>query len=88
MTLYCAAPKEDVEQKLSEWRMAMAGFNGDGNSDINLQGEKLERVTTFKYLGATLAENGDLDVEIMHRIQSECKTGREYRGFCVTEELG
>ena len=76
MTLYCVAPKEEVEQKLAEWRVAMARFNGDGNSDINLQGEKLERVTTFKYLGASLAENGDLDAEMMHRIQSVCKTGR------------
>ena len=33
----------------------------DGNSDVNfIQGEHLERVNTFKYLGATLAENGDL----------------------------
>ena len=27
--------------------------NLDGNSDINLQGQNLERVNTFKYLGAT-----------------------------------
>ena len=27
----------------------------DGNSDINIQGDNLERVNTFKYLGATLA---------------------------------
>ena len=44
--------------------------NLDGNSDINLQGQNLERVNTFKYLGATLAENGDLDAEMTHRIQS------------------
>ena len=43
--------------------------NLDGNSDINFQGENLERVNTFKYLGATLAENGDLDAEMTHRIQ-------------------
>ena len=28
-------------------------------------------MNTFKYLGATLAENGDLDAEMTHRIQSE-----------------
>ena len=63
--------------------------NLDGNSDINLQGQNLERVNTFKYLGATLAENGDLDAEMTHRIQSlnqDGKTGRGYRGFCATEE--
>ena len=31
----------------------------DGNSDVNIQGENLERMNTFKNLGATLAENGD-----------------------------
>ena len=37
-----------------------------------------ERVNTFKYLGATLADNGDLDAEMTHRIQSGWKTGRGY----------
>ena len=41
----------------------------DGNSDINLQGENLESVHTFKYLEAILAENGDFAAE-MTQIQS------------------
>ena len=45
----------------------------DGNSDINLQGENLERVTTFKYLGATLTDNGELDAKMTHIIQSGWK---------------
>ena len=61
--------------------------NLDGNSDINLQGQNLEPVNTFKYLGATLAENGDLDAEMTHRIQSGWKNWKRYRGFCATEEL-
>ena len=44
------------------------GGNLDGNSDTNLQEENLERVITFKYIGATLAENGDLDEEMTSRI--------------------
>ena len=55
----------------------------DGNSGINLQGDNFERVNTFKYLGAALAENGDLDVEMTHSIQSGWKTGRGYRGFSL-----
>ena len=47
--------------------------NLDGNSDINLQGQNLERVNTFKYLGATLAEHGALDAEMARRIQSGWK---------------
>ena len=64
-------------------------FNGygnlDGNSDIYLLAEHLERWNTFKYLGATLEVNGDLDAKMTH-IQSGWKTGRGYRGFCVTEQ--
>ena len=51
-------------------------FNGDGNldgnSDINLQAENLERLNTFKYIGATVADNGGLDAEMTH-IQSGWK---------------
>ena len=51
-------------------------FNGDGNldgnSDIYLQAENLERLNTFKYLGATLEVNGDLDAEMTY-IQSRWK---------------
>ncbi len=49
--------------------------NLDGNSDINIQGENLERMNTFKDLVATLTENGNLDTEMTHayRIQSGWK---------------
>ena len=43
--------------------------NLDGNSDITLRGDNWERVNTFKYLGATLAENGYLDAKMTHIIQ-------------------
>ena len=71
----CSTGREEVENKLGEWRRAKEygglkinrkktvylKFNGGGNLDensyyyINLQGENLERVHTFKYLGATMA---------------------------------
>ncbi len=55
--------------------------NLDGNSDINIQGENLERVNTFKYIGATLAENGDLDTEMTHRIQPGWKNWKRISGI-------
>ena len=51
---------------------------------INLQGQNLERVNTFKYLGATLAETVYMDAEMTHRIQSGWK--KRYRGFCANEK--
>ena len=53
----------------------------DGNSDVNIQGENLERVNTFKYLGATSAENGNLDAEMTHRIQSGWKNWKRISGI-------
>ena len=62
---------EDRGLKINRKKTVYLRFNGDGNLDgksyINLQGDNLERVNTFKYLGATLAENGDLDAEMTHR---------------------
>ena len=58
-----------------QWRKNVyLRFNGDGNlagnSDINLQRENWETVILFRYLSATLAENGGMDVEMTHGIQS------------------
>ena len=67
-------PMEDRGLKIDRKKTVYLRFNVDGNldgsSDINLQGQNWERVNTFKYLGATLAENGDLDAEMTHRIQT------------------
>ena len=66
-------------------------FNGDGNLDenshINLQGETLERVNTFKYLAATLAEHGYLDAEMTHRIQSGWKNGKRVLGILCDRRI-
>ena len=38
---------------------------------IRLEGEEVKRVKTFKYLGSTLAEDGELDaIELNHRVRS------------------
>ena len=37
---------------------------------IRLEGEEVEGVKTFKYLESTLAEDGELDAEVNHRVQS------------------
>ena len=62
-----------INRKKTVYLRFIVDGNLDGNSDINTQGEILERMNTFIYLGATLAENGDLDTEMTHRIQSGWK---------------
>ena len=76
---------EDRGLKINRKKTVYLRFNVngnlDGNSDINLQGQNLERVNTFKYLGSTLAENGDLDAEMTHRIQSGWKNWKRVSGI-------
>ena len=40
----------------------------DGNSDSILQRDNFERVITFKSIGSTLTENGDMDAEMTHNM--------------------
>ena len=46
------------------------GCNEHQYAVIHLQGETVKRVKTFTYLGSTLAEDGELDAEVTHRVQS------------------
>ena len=82
---------EDRGLKINRTKTVYLGFNVDGNldgnSDINLQGQNLERVNTFKYLGATLAENGDLDAEMTHRIQSGWKNWKRVSGILCDRRI-
>ena len=59
----------------------------DGNSDIKLQGQTLERVDTLKYLGATLAENADLDAEMTHRIQTGWQNWKRVSGILCDRRI-
>ena len=82
---------EDRGLKINRKKTVYLRFNVDGNldgnSDINLQGQNLERVNTFKYLGATLAENGALDAEMTHRIQSGWKNWKRVSGILCDRRI-
>ena len=62
--------------------MFTGNMNSDVNSNINLQGENLYRVTSFAYLVSTLATDGDLDVDMTS--SHDGKSRRMHQEFCVT----
>ena len=76
-----------INRKKTVYMRLNGDWNLDGNSDINLQGDNLERVNIFEYLGATLAENGDLDAEMMHRIQSGLKNWKRVSGILCDRRI-
>ncbi len=44
-------------------------------------------MNTFKYLGVTLAENGDLHAEMTHRIQSGWKNWKRISGILCDRRI-
>ena len=66
-----------INRKKTVYLRFIVDANLAGNSDINIQGENLERMNhTFKYLVATLTDNGDLDTEMTHiEYNQDGKTG-------------
>ena len=50
------------------------------DAEIQLQGETVKRVKTFIYLGSTLAEDGELDAEVTHRVKSGWKNWKRVSG--------
>ena len=81
---------EDRGLKINRKKTVYMRFKGDGNldgnSDINLQGPNLEQLN-IKYLGATLAEHGDLDAEMTHRIQSGWKNWKMVSGILCNRRI-
>ena len=87
----CSTVREYVERKLDEFRRAMEervlkisrkkteklGCNEHQDADIHLQGETVQRVNTFTYLGSSLAEDGELDAEVNHTVQSGWKNWKK-----------
>ena len=77
----------NINRKKNVYLRCNGAWNLDGNSDINLLGDNLEWLNTFKYLGATLTENGDLDAVMTHRIQSGWKHWERVLGILCDRRI-
>ena len=101
IVLCCSTRRDNVERKLEEWRTAMEerglkisrrkteylGCHEHQDAEIQLQGETLKRVKTFTYLGSTLAEDGELDAEVTHRVQSGWKNLKRVSGVLCDRRM-
>ena len=54
---------------------------------IRLEGEEVKRVKTFKYLGSTLADDGKLDTEVNHRVQSGLRNWKKVSGVLCDRRM-
>ena len=99
--MICDTSREAVEAKLEQWRKALEDrglkisrkkteylrFNEDQDSDIVMDGERLNRVGKFKYLGSTVAGDGNLDAEITHRVQAGWRNWRRMSGVLCDRRI-
>ena len=58
-----------MEVSTEKNEITSSGTN-NSNADISVKGQKLEEVTSFKYLGATLCEDGTHSAKVRIRIAS------------------
>ena len=98
----CSTRREVVEEKLEEWRREIEGrglkisrkkteylrLKNSENGEVSLQGEVLKRVENFKYLGSTVADDGELGAEITHRIQAGWKNWKKVSGVLCDKRIG
>ena len=62
------ARKYKMKTNVKKTKVMKISRKGCGKIDIYVNGERIEQVTKFKYLGALLTEDGKYDVEIRSRL--------------------
>ena len=61
----------------------------DGNRlNVSLDGEVLEEVDQFKYLGSVIAADGGVEADVKHRVNEGCKVLGAMRGVIKNRGLG
>ena len=63
--------------------------NEDGAKlNVMLNGEALEEVDQFKYLGSVIAANGGVEADVCHRVNEGCKALGALKGVMKNRGLG
>ena len=63
--------------------------NEDGaRLNVLLNGEALEEVDQFKYLGSVIAANGGVEADVRHRVNEGCKVLGTLKGVMKNRGLG
>ena len=78
---------EERGLKISRRKTAYLGCNEHQDAEIQLQGETVKRVKTFTYLRSTLAEDGELDAEVTHRVQRKWKNWERVSGVLCDRRM-
>ena len=78
---------EERGLKIGRKNTEYLGCNEHQDAEIHLQGETVKRVKIFTYLGSTFAEDGELGVEVTHRVQSGWKNWKTVSGVLCDRRM-
>ena len=89
----CAERQEEVEEKLERWRRALEDqeirisrkkteYLCVGGREEDDEGEKVPRVTEFRYLGSIVQADSDSEIEVAKRIAAGWTVGERCRVCC------
>ena len=94
--------KDELHRELSGWKNALEDrglkisrkkteylpFNVlDAGEGMTLDGEEIKTVTAFRYLGSHVTMDGELDLEVNHRIQCGWNSWRRLSGVLCDRKL-
>ncbi|KAK3539824.1 hypothetical protein QTP70_013337 [Hemibagrus guttatus] len=98
----CAESREQVEENLERWRFAlerrgmkvscskteyMCVNEREGSGTVRLQGEEVQKVQEFKYLGSTVQSNGECGKEVKKRVQAGWNGWRKVSGVLCDRKI-
>ena len=68
--------------------MRCTSNEGGNRLDVRLDGEVLEEVDQFKYLGSVIAADGGVEADVRHRVNEGCKVLGAVKGVMKNRRLG
>ncbi|KAK3545988.1 hypothetical protein QTP70_018944 [Hemibagrus guttatus] len=98
----CSESREQVEKNLERWRFAlerrgmkvsrskteyMCVNEREGSGTVRLQGEEVQKVQEFKYLGSTVQSNGECGKEVKKRVQAGWNGWRKVSGVLCDRKI-
>ncbi|KAK3567244.1 hypothetical protein QTP86_015085 [Hemibagrus guttatus] len=98
----CSKSSEQVEENLERWRFAlerrgmkvsrskteyMCVNEREGSGTVRLQGEEVQKVQEFKYLGSTVQNNGECGKEVKKRVQAGWNGWRKVSGVLCDRKI-
>ena len=73
--------------RISKKKTKYLRLNEDQDSEICMEGVRLNRVKNFKYLGSKVASDGNMDAEITHRVQAGWRNWRKMSGVLCDRKM-